>query len=76
MTHLDDALAALDAGLQSSGEGGANVGAGCWRCSSAGPVNRLDLCAQCNDWLHCDDCFLPLPHNATLHPPVNDIPGS
>ncbi len=76
MTHLDAALAALDAGLQTSTEAGANVGTGCWRCSTQAHLSDIGLCPNCNDWLHSDDCFLPLPHNATLHPPVHDIPGS
>ncbi len=73
--HIADTLACLDVGLQTSPGQGANVGVVCWRCSSSGPVNTLDLCAQCNDWLHCDDCFLPLPPSAPLHPSLNEIPG-
>src|SRR5690606_15593523 len=68
----DDIIAAIDAGLQSSSEGGAilpDQGI-CWRCckTPACPLTPVGLCRDCDDWLHAD-LTQPTPADATLLAP-------
>lgn len=64
--RLERTLAALDVGLQESIEsGGANVGRGCFRCGREAPVNAIDLCRDCEAWLHAG-LTVPAPAGATL----------
>lgn len=75
--HLDEALAALDAGMY---ELTVPIG-GCWRCSAGSetsrdqPLTPLGLCGRCDEWLHSDLAYPPSP-GAKLHPSINAIPAT
>lgn len=71
--HLDEALAALDAGMY---ELTVPIG-GCWRCADSRdqPLTPLGLCGGCDEWLHSDTACPPSP-GAKLHPSVNAIPAT
>lgn len=70
MSALDDALAAIDAGLQHTGETDYYPelrDKRCWRCDKDLPTNHLGLCKICDEWLH-EDQVIGHPDSASLHP--------